>query len=195
MNAQNIWAGNDYAFIPDRGRSERFSLRAHRVRVRRLLKEQEFGKKRASTYVVVQFVNRDTGEPITYDGHSWQVERFNDEEKLYKVRAYDFVEHWDNVNDEYRYQIKKQREAEAEREERLREARVEAERREQERVARLTEVRNYLIQKGVNPEWIRNVQLDGYNGGVLLYFSRVEEAMKAEREEGNSLYDSATRSL
>jgi hypothetical protein len=117
----------------------------------------------------------------------------------YKVRAYDFVEHWDNVADQYRHMVKKQSQEKYEREERERKAQEERERVAQERQQRLNQVKTYLLQKGVEPEWIETFQLDGHGyydkAGIKLSFRRVETSMLEERERGSrSLYDSAKSS-
>ena len=198
MNAQSIWAGNDYAFIPNSGRSERFSLRAHRVRVRRVLKEVRAGNAKASTFVEVQFVDNVTGEPIEYSG-GWHGIVDKLEGGTYKVKAYDFVDYWENVHEQYMHLIKKRDQEKFEREEQDRKANEERERVAAERQQKLQEVRNYLIQKGVEPEWIDSIQLDGHGyydkAGIKLSFRRVETSMLEERERGSrSLYDAATRS-
>ncbi|SRR6266576_670944 len=197
MNAQSIWAGNDYAFIPNRGRSERFSLKAHRVRVRRVLKETRTGNAKATTFVEVSFVDNATGEPITYEGWRGIVDRL--EGGTYKVRAYDFVDYWENVHDQYMHLIKKQDNERHEREERERVAREERERIASERQQRLNQVKTYLLQKGVEPEWIEAFTFDGHGyydkAGIKLSFRRVETSMLEERERGSrSLYDVAKSS-
>lgn len=199
MNAQSIWAGNDYAFIPNRGRSERFSLRAHRVRARRVLKETRMGNTKSSTFVEVNFVDNVTGEPIEYKG-GWHgiVDRL--EGGTYKVKAYDFVEYWENVHDQYMHLIKKRDQEQHEREERARKEQEQRERVAVERQQKLDQVKNYLIQKGVEPEWIESIQLDGigydHRAGIKLSFRRVETSMLEERERGSrSLYDSAKDSV
>lgn len=184
MNAQNIWAGNDYAFRPGKNKGERFSLAAHRVRVRRVTKKMLPGNTKASTFVEVQFVDRDTGEPIEspnipyYQAH--RIEKLVD--GLYQVKAFDFIEHWDNVSDEYHHLIEKQRQRELDRQAELRRQAEETERKERERINRLNSVQNYLIAKGINPEWIREV--DPYYG-VKLDFVKIEEAINQERKVGS----------
>jgi hypothetical protein len=194
LNAQSIWAGNDYAFIPEKRRGERFSLRAHRVRVRRVLKETRTGNTKSSTFVEVNFVDRDTGEVIEYNGWRGIIDRLDG--GTFKVRAYDFVDFWESIEDEYRHLVKKQEQENFEREERERQYREQREREAAERQAKLDHVKNYLIQRGVEPEWIDSIQLDGYGyydkAGIKLSFRRVETSMLEERERGSrSLYDSA----
>lgn len=194
MNATSIWAGNDYAFIPNKRRGERFSLEAHRVKVRRVLKETRAGNSKASTFVEVQFVDCDTGEPIEYTGWSGIVDRL--EGGTYKVRAYDFVDFWENVHDQYLYMVKKRDQEKQEREQRTREAQAERTRLEEERQHRLNQVKTYLLQKGVDPDWIMKFNFDGYGSydrsGVHLSFAKIEASMQQERERrSGSLYDVA----
>lgn len=186
MQANNIWAGNDYAWRGGSGRGERFSLSCERVRVRRVVKETLTGNTKSSTFVVVQFIDRDSGEVLEAPKRWVEVTRV-DGENLFKVRAFDVIENWDNVADEYQHLISKQKRDQAEREQREREARELREREQQERQQRLDRVRHYLIACGIHEEWIEAIALDTTSyydkGGVRLSFAKVEAAMQEDNEK------------
>jgi len=177
MQATSIWAGNEYAFLPNSSRDTRFSLNCFRVRVVRVRKELAFaGAKRSSTKVDVHFLDRDTGETIDFEipWHHNRVVTKNDD-GTYEVKAFDFVEFWEQVDGQYRHLIKKQREREAERERELAERRAEQERRDAARKARLFNIQSFLTDRGIKPEWIQRI--DDYNRVVTLDLRLIESSM------------------
>lgn len=183
MQANNIWAGNDYAWRGGSGRGERFSLYCERVRVRRVVKETLAGNTKSSTFVVVQFVDRDTGEVLEGPGRWVDVTRA-DGDNLYKVRAFDIIENWENVADEYQHLVVKQRREQEELEQRQREERERREREQRERQERLDRVRQYLVNLGIDESWIEEIKPDSQSyydkGGVRLSFDKIERVMLNE---------------
>lgn len=63
MNAQSLWAGNDYAYVSYPSRGVTFYSGAKRVRVERVYKERAWGNDRMTTKVVV--TNVETGRQFT----------------------------------------------------------------------------------------------------------------------------------
>jgi hypothetical protein len=89
MQANALWAGNDYAYIHDRGNLT-FSHSAARVRVMRVFKRKEnTWSQRMKTYVDV-IVLDDDGTPTLRDGS--QIHR--------TVIARDIVSEWEEYADE-----------------------------------------------------------------------------------------------
>lgn len=97
MQANSLWAGNDYAYIQDKGNID-FSFGASRVRIIRVFKEKaDSWNERLSTYAEVHFID-DEGNVKQRDG----------KDIIRKVRARDILDFWDSYSDE-----KERREQEA----------------------------------------------------------------------------------
>lgn len=89
MKAQSIWANNEYALIPSRGKNQVFSYNVIRIKVRRITKRKEHGKKNDSTYAVAEVLEWDgtaTGREI-------------------ECRAYDIVDFWEDFALEHGSQL------------------------------------------------------------------------------------------
>ena len=104
MNAQSIWAGEDYAYIeykPNKG----FVKNAKRIRAKRVEKVKPMYQERATAYVIGDRVNVDTGEIVQPD---------------IRVRVRDCIEFWDDYVNErealYGEELERQRIAQAQRE-------------------------------------------------------------------------------
>lgn len=153
MNVQSIWPDEEYAFYHDRP-NQTFVMNARRIRCKSTEKKKSWHSQRASSYVIGEELDAETGEVI-----STQIE----------VRARDIIEFWeDYVNERkalYAEKLQAQEEAEARRRERQQEAieraRQESEAREararseRERTDRLVAA---LIERTGIPAHIVNVQ-------------------------------------
>ena len=200
MNATNIWPGTQYAFKPNSGRSERFSLECSRIRVIRKRRPANDKTKRTLTQIDVEFLDRDTGEVIDYTP-KWMDQSVvsKNADGTFTIRSYDVIEFWEQVDELYKHLVKKQREAEEERE-RLyaeRRARMEREERERqermerariERAERVGKVQEFLTDIGVKPEWIQRI--DVTSGYIQLSLSEVEQVM-ASKEKPLTMFERA----
>jgi hypothetical protein len=110
MQANALWAGNDYAYSPE-GSSRSFTYSATRVRVIRVFKEKDrYYAERATSYAEVQMLNDDGTPKTASDGK---------ELRARKVRARDIISHWEEYADERNERQEKMRQR---REEQQREA-------------------------------------------------------------------------
>lgn len=203
MQATNIWPGTQYAFKANSGRSERFSLDCHRVKVIRKRRPVNDKSKRSLTQIDVQFLDRDTGEDIDYTP-AWMDQAVikKNEDGTCTVRSYDIIEFWEQVDDLYNHLKKKKVEAEAEAKRLAEERRLQYEQQERERLARLEEanrlriertnnVYDFLTDAGVKPEWITRIDL--YNNSVILNIIEIEKAM-VNKTRPLSLFEKAMSS-
>lgn len=87
MNANQLWAGSDYAHSTYLRRGDRWTENASRVRVVKVRQVRGFGAQKASTVVDVWFVDEET-EDILYDGNTRE------------VRARDIFMRWEEYADE-----------------------------------------------------------------------------------------------
>ena len=125
-----------------------------------------------------------TGEVLTespLDTQSWRYREYitRNEDGTFAVKAFDFVEFWEQVEDRYKYEIKKRHEriAESERLERERQERIEREQRE--RAARLEAIEGYLVDLGIPRLWIR---MDKYSKAVIIPWEKIEQAIQANND-------------
>jgi hypothetical protein len=133
MNANQLWAGSDYAWSDYLRKGERYTDNASRVRVIKVSQKVLYGNDKASTFVDVWDIDEDTEAPTNPD-------------RIRQVRARDIFMHWDEYADE-----RERREVE-----RNRRAREAAEReREQQRVDQKT--RDALIEKGIPADAITEI--------------------------------------
>jgi hypothetical protein len=87
VNANALWAGNDYALVEGRGRNDPFDMHAKRVKVKRVFKQQV--SDRARTMVEVIMCD-DKGEELMRYGEQW----------IRTVRAREIIDHWDEYEHE-----------------------------------------------------------------------------------------------
>jgi hypothetical protein len=143
MNAQSIWAGEEYAFYPYKG-NQAFMWNARRLRAVKVTKRREFGNSKMSSFVEGVELDKETGD-VLRDG------------AVIEVRTRDVIDFWEDYSNELAAKNRKRQEErevaermrqqqEAERMERLR--REEAERTERLRVD--NERRENLIAKMVD---------------------------------------------
>jgi translation initiation factor 2B subunit (eIF-2B alpha/beta/delta family) len=98
LNAQNIWAGHDYAYVSYRPRGVTLPKNARKVRAIKLSKEHKYGSERATTMVEVH--DYTSGREL-------------------RVRARDIIDFWDSYNSqiqvwrEEQERMKKELEAQA----------------------------------------------------------------------------------
>lgn len=59
MNSQSLWAGHDYAWIPNRGKGMTFSYSVVRVKVQKVSKRRLYGNQNASTLVTFEVLDWD----------------------------------------------------------------------------------------------------------------------------------------
>ncbi len=79
MNAQSIWAGEEYAYYPFKPKNS-FVKNGRRIRARKVEKVTEMFKERATAFVIGDRLHPDTGEVI---------------EAEIKVRVRDCIDFWD----------------------------------------------------------------------------------------------------
>lgn len=137
MNLNQIHAGEDYAWLSERGRGENYRRYGfYRIKVIRTFSRREFGNQKETGYAEGFDVEPDTGE-FKLD--------LNGQPRIRQVRARDVVTLWDEYADEHDRQeaerIKKEEEwqryyEKRKREREEREAKERAEREERERLAR-----------------------------------------------------------
>ncbi len=152
MNAQSIWAGEEYAFYPYRP-NQTFVMGGRRLRAIKVVKRREFGNSKMSSFVIGTELDKVTGEVIREE---------------IEVRTRDVIDFWEDYENERKAVDRKRQEAqreaeeararfEAERQERLR--REEQERNERERV--MAEKReclvNGMVARGIPKEAITSV--------------------------------------
>jgi len=113
MNAQSIWAGEEYAYMEYKPKS-RFVTNAKRIRATKVEKKVEWGKERATAFVVGDRLN-DDGEVIVSN---------------ITIRVRDCIDFWDSY-------VAERESLETERQQRAREAEAERERWRQEREERI----------------------------------------------------------
>lgn len=103
MNASSLWAGNDYAYVYDRGMTT-YSDTAQRVRVIRVFKEkQSTWSERASTMVEVNMLTDDGSPKLTATGAPVSTRT---------VRARDIIDRWEDfVEERSRRQVEKEEQA------------------------------------------------------------------------------------
>lgn len=114
MNLQNIWSGNDYAVLENRGRNDPFPFNARRVRAIRTFKRTEYGNDKATGYVECHFLD---------DEGNYREEP----PRLRTVRARDFWSFWDEYENERSERIRHREELAAKERERLDQERKEKE--------------------------------------------------------------------
>lgn len=91
MNAQDIWAGHDYAYVANKGRGVLWYENAERVQVRRLSKKKDYyASERARTMVEVVFLTND-GEPRKY---------YSGDPMVREIRARDIFMRWEEYEEE-----------------------------------------------------------------------------------------------
>lgn len=59
MNSQSLWAGHDYAWIPNRGKGMTFSYSVIRVKVQKVSKHRLYGNQNATTLVTFEVLDWD----------------------------------------------------------------------------------------------------------------------------------------
>jgi hypothetical protein len=118
VNVQSIWAGEAYAYTSYRPNNT-FVTNARKGIAKKVIKEREWGNERMTSYVILDWVDEETGE----------VKREN-----LQVRARDVIDFWDSYENERKAVYK-------EREERERQRLEDMERRRAEREAALTRER------------------------------------------------------
>ena len=158
MKAQSIWRGHDYAYIPSRGRNERFSFRVVRIKVKGTYQEKSQFKKNASTWAEVELLDwsgLSTGRTI-------------------RVRAYDIVDFWNDFYSEYSEKL----EAYLVRE---REQAAAAKRREQEKIEVLDFVKNLNHLISTTAE----ITIGNQITTISLSTKRLKEIIENERIAGN----------
>jgi hypothetical protein len=161
MNANQLWAGNDYAYADYRPKGVPFVHGGKRVRVIRVYQEKDYGSERARSMVHVLMLT-DEGEPRkAYSGGDLEQ----------KVRARDIFMRWDEYEDERTYRNEQAEKIEHERRQK--------EERAQNAKARLTDaleakgiertaistVSDYAvtINRAVLESWL-GLDVDGSNG-------------------------------
>lgn len=134
MNAQDIWAGHDYAHHPDKGRGRTFVPGARRIKVMRVFKAKPFsGAERFTSYADVLYLSKD-GNPD---------DRYPDQRQ---VRCRDIISRWEEYAEEARQHAELHARQEREREETLLA-------REREKQAYI----NRLVSKGIPSDAIQHV--------------------------------------
>lgn len=141
MNAQELWAGHDYAYFYERGRGEEYRPKAQRVKVIKVRKERrDFKSERASTVVEVKYLNDDGTPVISTYGHNVGAE------KTGEIRARDIAHFWDDYES-----IRNERVAEEEAREQKRQDDI-----QREREAR-TRITMALQERGIEKEAVLTV--------------------------------------
>ena len=116
MNAQSLWAGNDYAHVAYRPNKQEFVSGAERVKIIRVTKEQpRYGAERGATTAEVFVLNDDGSHRLNY----------NQENMVKKVRARDVLMFWHEYEDEREHRATEAAKIEAERNELARKEREE----------------------------------------------------------------------
>lgn len=124
MNANALWAGNDYAYVEGRGRGQQYSPSAKRVRVIRVFpKKNSYYAERATTMVEAEFLT-DNGEP-----RLWTYGQNVGQPIVREIRARDIINHWNEYAEMREYRKAQAAKIEEERQEQLRK-----EQRDRERV-------------------------------------------------------------
>lgn len=117
MNANNIWSGNDYAYVPGRGRGVTFSWSAERIKAIRVYPKYDgYGRERATSMVECVALN-DDGRPK---------KAVSGDDLIRHVRARDIIQRWEEYEDERDYRTEQREKIERERQQE--EAKKEADR-------------------------------------------------------------------
>jgi hypothetical protein len=152
MNAQNIYAGDEYAYSTYRP-NQTFVMRADRLRARKVERRKEFGNSRLTAYVLGTRLDPETGQDMGE----------------VTVRARDVIDFWEDYDNERKAKLRQREEtdriAREAREQALREReeRLAQEAREREEAERLATERrealvNALIRKtGMPREAVQSV--------------------------------------
>jgi hypothetical protein len=101
MKAQDLWAGHEYAYKENKARGVETPMGALRVRVIKTERRRDPWNQRQSTYVTVEFLNKETGEIV--GGMS-------------TVRARDIFDWWDDYSDRIEERQRRYEAAQAEEE-------------------------------------------------------------------------------
>lgn len=147
MNANDIWAGGEYAYFPGKGRGEHHRSSEHnsvrRVRAIRVIKRKaDIYNERLTAYVEVQFLNYE-GEPATNKAG---------EEIIREVKARDIASDWDEYWNEEAIQIEKRREKQEQHERELAKQNEETEL-----------IRSRLAMRGLKTEYL---QINRYGSSI-----------------------------
>lgn len=182
MDAKSVWPGYEYAHTWNPGRGVEYYRNANRILAVAVFDKKLPGNNKATTFVKVQFLHPETGEPIqvrapwNYD-YGYGI--------LDEVRARELFMRWDEYVDETEHRnaeqkkreetamaaraeqdrIWRERQEAREREERERMARIAAEREERERVANAEKkaILSKLVIKGLA---VSEVEIN--NGSVTI---------------------------
>jgi multidrug efflux pump subunit AcrA (membrane-fusion protein) len=154
LNAQSLWAGEEYAFVNAKPRGS-FVMNARKGRVIRVWKQKEMFKENKTAYVQLEELDKETGDVL----------------RLVEIKARDVIDFWTDFENE-RNGILKEREAEQaaklakyeqqrlEREERERVAREAREAKERQDQVQRERLINGLVEKGVPRDLILSISQD-----------------------------------
>lgn len=146
MNSQDIWMGNEYAYVKDKpNKAGGYIAGAKRVRAMRLYKQMDPQAQRQQSMVDVQFLDVETGMPIESGYYS----------TVRSVRARDFLVRWEDYKVEL---IRRQREEEAR--ERLYQERLRQDEEKRKAFYQHLETRYNLPRKFIQGMNARTVYLD-----------------------------------
>ena len=157
MNANQLWAGSDYAWSEYLRRGERYTENyVKRVRVIKVSQKVMWGNEKASTFVEVWDIDEDTEEP-------------ENQERTRSVRARDIFMHWDEYADE-------RERREVERAKKIREQAAE----EAARNAKDKRLKDALVAKGLD---LSSFAIDRYTNQVKINRADLERWLGLDAEQ------------